>query len=116
MIPPHCKYRNVLLGKLNVSIVSWASCTYYCNNPRLIKDFVSQYGKTKYYWSFSMEGQMERKRINGDRSNGLSGHSGPASDVIDTYNKIFYKHTDSENFPYKFNPNVVCEGCKFYLK
>jgi hypothetical protein len=92
------------------------SCTYYWKNPRLMKDFVSQYGKTRHYWSFTVEGQYERKRMEGDRSNSLSGHSYPASDIITSYDNAFRSNTESSNFPYEFNPNTVCMGCKFYLK
>ena len=92
------------------------SCTYYWKNPHLIKDFVSQYSKIRYYWTFSVEGQNERKKLVGDRSNGLSGHSGPASIIMSSYDNTFRSHTDSKNFPHEFNPNTVCLGCKFFLK
>ncbi len=95
------------------------SCTYYWKNPRLIKDFVSQYGETRHYhyWAYSYEGQMERKKMNRDNGCGLSGHSDPAKDIlVDSYNKTFHSHKESKNFPYSFNLNTVCMGCKFFLK
>jgi hypothetical protein len=96
------------------------SCKYYWSNPDRIRDFVSQYGTIRYYWTYSLEGQMKIHSM-GDsygRPNtfGLCGHSAPASVMIKSFYDTFPTHTDSKNFPYSFNPNTVCKGCKFYLK
>ena len=92
------------------------SCTYYWKNPHLMKDFLSQYGKLRYYWTYSLEGQTELKRRTNENHSGLRGHSGNSSILIQELDDTFRSSKESKNFPYEFNPNTVCMGCKFYLK
>lgn len=110
-----CKHLYIHNWRENTGRISY-SCKYYWLNHHLMKDFLSEYGKLKYYWTYSYEGQVERKRIEGDNSAGLCGVSGPPIDTIRAFDINFHKNYDSRDFPYNFDAYTVCRGCKFFLK